>query len=56
MYEPPKLLRHGSFRDLTRVGLSGASDLIFFSSISGGGTVGGGEEPGEPGITEVGSR
>ena len=56
MYEPPKLLRHGNFRDLTRVGVSGSSDLIFFSSITGGTVGGGGDVTGDLGITETGSR
>jgi hypothetical protein len=60
MYTSPKLLRHGSFREMTQAGLWGSSDHIFFLSIvpplppvnnpppSGGG--------GGPTTTVVGSR
>jgi hypothetical protein len=34
-YESPKLLRYGSFRDLTQAGWSGANDHLFFQNISG---------------------
>jgi hypothetical protein len=34
MYQSPKLLRYGSFRDLTRAGLSGSSDQLFFLSVT----------------------
>lgn len=33
MYRSPKLLRHGSFRELTQSGLSGSRDQLFFMSI-----------------------
>jgi len=35
MYEVPKLLRFGNFRELTRAGWSNQDDHLFFQSISG---------------------
>lgn len=35
MYQSPKLLRYGSFRDLTQAGWNGADDHLFFRNISG---------------------
>lgn len=35
MYETPKLLRYGSFRELTQAGWSSSDDHLFFKSISG---------------------
>ena len=56
MYQPPKLLRYGNFRDLTQAGVFGFSDQAFFqANVTGGGDTGGGDT-GDPGTTEVGSR
>ena len=35
MYEAPKLLRFGTFRELTRAGWDNADDHLFFRSIAG---------------------
>ena len=35
MYEAPKLLRFGNFRELTRAGWNNSDDHLFFNSISG---------------------
>ncbi len=56
MYESPKLLRYGGFRDLTQAGWSGADDHLFFQNISGCNLLG--CPPGQPGggPTTGGSR
>lgn len=33
MYQSPKLVRYGSFRNLTQAGLSGSQDQLLFLSI-----------------------
>jgi hypothetical protein len=35
MYSPPRLVRHGSFRELTQAGWAYADDQLFFKSIAG---------------------
>jgi hypothetical protein len=58
MYKSPKLLRYGSFRELTRSGLSGSSDQFLFLSVVNPPVVttdtGGGGEYCPPGGNDVG--
>lgn len=54
MYQSPKLLRYGSFRDLTKSGQSGAMDQLLFLSIDNSG--GGGGDPGITTLEVGGSR
>lgn len=59
MYEPPKLLRYGNFRNLTQAGVFGFNDQAFFQANAAGGNMGvggGAGDTGDVGTTEVGSR
>ena len=33
MYQSPKLLRHGSFREMTQAGIFSGGDHLFFKSL-----------------------
>lgn len=57
MYEKPKLLRYGNFRDLTQAGVFGFNDQAFFQANAAGGNASDGTDPTSGvGTTEVGSR
>jgi hypothetical protein len=56
MYETPKLLRYGNFRDLTQAGWNNADDHLFFRSIAGCNLGGCPQDPGTGGTTGGGAR
>ena len=57
MYDKPKLLRYGSFRDLTQAGVFGFNDQAFFQANAAGGNASDGTDPTPgPSTAEVGSR